>query len=881
MRALALVALTSFLASCSGSGTPSTPPTGGGGGPGGGGGESERQTGIPQFATLGGPAPGASQLRHLRNAFRCVVVDLDDDGIEDLCFGPGIVVYGTRSGQYLENVAFANPGSAACAVADFDGDGDLDVVRGGRIPSGSHYNVVERNEGGRTYSQEGGGDWANIPDFLKDVLAMDVDGDGDADLVAAFGFLHNEPTGPQNVRLYLNDGDANFVDASHSLPFHGRAKTHVIAADLNGDQISDLVSVGEDGLYILIGDGAGGFVDRTSTMLPSSPTGVDHAAVGDLDGDQVVDLVIAHEGNTHVYLNVAGSFTRSASLGVDAIRVRLADADSDGDLDVALIRDSGSSSYQRGSLELFVNDGTAAFVNITSQVVGLGMADVDEVLAWQPIGGGQIADFVLSRSTEGTEVLRAVTLREYRSSASELPSESFAPFGVAAGDFDGDGDQDLITRVALGTDADCQIRWNDGAARFTLSPLFQMPLDSEHMATADFDGDGHVDLLTELGWYRGGALPFLLGAHWPGGLVATQAPQSMDVDGDGDLDIVLATASRLSWIESEAGVLTEHVLIERVVSDYELIDMNSDGVRDVVALPTAGLLTILLNDGSGGFTDVSGGIERAGFSINSFTVADMNLDGQLDFIVAGRDQDELTLFPILNAGNWVFNIAQSIKRWPAGINTRRVSDVFAADVDADGDMDILAEDQFESRGGRLETLMVFYHDGVDAYLQGEGARLRYMDHVVLVDLDGDRDLDIACSVSGLRPLMSPTLGSGLLKLNLFRHLESTGSVLTGFEYSVTIQEAAGYQASDKSAAILIGAASSGVHIEPLGTLFVTAPFASVPVTIPAVTGRGNLSIGVPAGGLPAGFRIHAQGVFFDANGLPGALSNPVVDVVVR
>ncbi|NDJ78110.1 MAG: VCBS repeat-containing protein, partial [Chloroflexi bacterium] len=126
--------------------------------------------------------------------------------------------------------------------------------------------------------------------YSMDARPIDVEGDGDLDLLIAYEFLPN--------LLLLNDGSGNFTDASaERLPQNPHDSEDIGVADFDGDGDLDVVVVTEDDQVneLYINDGAGFFTDETAQRLPV--TGVSNAVlVTDLNGDGAPDILIGNNG---------------------------------------------------------------------------------------------------------------------------------------------------------------------------------------------------------------------------------------------------------------------------------------------------------------------------------------------------------------------------------------------------------------------------------------------------------------------------------------------------------------------------------------------------------------------------------------------------------
>lgn len=371
-----------------------------------------------------------------------------------------------------------------------------------------------------------------------------------------------------------------FVEATGQLPpdttLPGTSTTDVDLVDVDADGDLDLfIAEGTDSLAtrpnrLLINDGLGVYHDESAARLPPGDANSTKADFGDVDGDGDLDIIIANVGPEQLLLNDGhGFFTDGsarlpppvnifANISADA---KFADIDGDGDLDIAISNENpfdpspGSGAQNR----LFVNDGSGFFTDQTAARLPAVTNQTAAMLPGDIEGDGDVDFIVLNRGQDEVLINNGNGVF-HDETASRFVVTADTSRGGELVDLNGDGQLDLI--VANSRNEPVALYFNQSGV-FAPEPFGAAPLPDEtdtSIVAVDLEGDGDLDIyLANAGAFEqghgfgGGPDRYFVNngngkfvertiKHFPSVSDPTTDAAFGDIDGDGDLDLVVGNS---------------------------------------------------------------------------------------------------------------------------------------------------------------------------------------------------------------------------------------------------------------------------------------------------------------------------------------------------
>jgi len=693
------------------------------------------------------------------------ITDVDGDGDLDVLSAS----FGDSSVYWFENdwdpndpqrtptftahlIANALDNASSVYSADLDGDGDTDVIGASRDDDGVFW--FEQATGiSPIFSARAVSLGTALP---LSIFAEDVDGDGDIDVLSA-SFLDNKIAWHENV------GGTPPTFTEHVITTRAQGAASVFAADVDGDGDIDVISAArlampfvddpedpddqpDEENWGIVWYEQTDEIDEETQEIIFTPREVWDTTMGatsvyaaDVDGDGDTDVLSAtHADNTIAWHESDGavppSFTaRTISTSALAARtVVVGFVNDDPYLDVL------SASQGDDKIAWYRSDG-ATPPNFTEEVLATDATHADDVRVGDLDNDGDL-DVVSASSVPGfpasdDEIRWYENIGPGSSPGFVERTIYFSANGAISAvvaDLDGDGDEDVATAGRSN-----QIAWHesDGMSlpAFDEQVISLDALGASDVAAADLDDDGFIDLVSasrddnKVAWYRndGAADPTFIEA-----VITTNAVNAWDVhvadlDGDLDLDVISAAA----------------VAPDPVPEPPEGEEPDEPVPVDNIAW--------YRNDGGSPPTFAEFVISQDAAGARSVFAADLDGDDDLDVLSASFDNAKIA---------WYENIPGPNPGDPPDFSTEHVvsatafgaTSVFAADIDGDGEPDILTCESF------LSAVAWYQRDPDPDPDTGEPTYTRYLiasdandaSSAIAFDMDADGDTDVIAAAPG-------------------------------------------------------------------------------------------------------------------------------------
>jgi hypothetical protein len=693
------------------------------------------------------------------------IADVNNDGFKDI-----IVAGNSKIGWFKNNngsgnfsncnlIANANSSYYNVVAGDLDGDNDVDIafsLWGNNVQQFYWCKNLDGlgNFGPATLIISGGS-------FMNNKMQIiDVDADNDMDVLIAtnnyFSFFEN------------TNGTGSFTEhliaGSHTSASTSIAK--FIAKNVDNEPRAEIVSVinGTLSCYKINPN----FTITLLDAITSSPFS-DTYDIADIDNDGFQDIVTSYSNGNTKKLQWFRNLTGAGSFGIAQNLVNMP----------STMSTNGNGNDEKRAIEIvdFNNDNKLDIVHIDSNIananwyknMGNGVFTMQQLLITTnqnirdvkiiDANGDGYKDILLSvrgenklawySNTNGSGVFGTENL---------IGRMVYTPNKVDAGDIDNDGDVDLVSS----SPGDSKLAWyknTNGGFTESQNVITQSLVNASNATLGDIDNDGDLDVMA-FSWYQNNgdfsSIVWHENANGMGNFTQQhivvsnteqiQAIRLVDIDSDGDKDVICASANNIISLYKNNGngtfaaqVIFSTYTYGRYLLDMVVADIDNDSDMDVAVSFNGNEIAWYENsNGQGNLSTKHVIVATMHYPISIF-VTDLDGDNNKDLVFNNRNQNQVGYFK--NNGLGVFGTATLIPI----TGLLHPSIAFAQDVDNDGDQDLFFNNE---TGSKLSYLL---NDGsanfsapYEVYTSNYNINYyRNISNIVSADFNADGKLDFA------------------------------------------------------------------------------------------------------------------------------------------
>jgi gliding motility-associated-like protein len=313
------------------------------------------------------------------------------------------------------------------------------------------------------------------------------------------------------------------------------------------------------------------------------------------------------------------------------------------------------------------------------------------------------------------------------------------PQGIAVGDMNKDGNLDVLM-THRGTPDDVYLFLGNGASGFSVPIIIPITMNTGwDITVADFNGDTNLDFaISTAGVYtlqiwngNGLATPSFNLVQTVTGFGITPDLDARDLDGDGDMDLLAGAAYSLN---NGTGVFGTRILLLQTDEEYAVGDLNKDGKPDIAAtdnVSNQAHIRVFLGDGLGAFTLLAK-FETVLYA-RGLEILDVNNDGNMDVVGAGVFGGNGKVGVHLGDGTGYFPEAPT--KYPSLTDPR---DLVKGDFNEDGQIDIALCHSI----GSIATIYLGQGNGRFAKTATNYTTGGFPTQIITIDYNKDNHLDL-------------------------------------------------------------------------------------------------------------------------------------------